>query len=341
MKNIAIVGATGAVGEAMLELLASRDFPVGELTLLASERSAGTRLPFKEKSLTVKDLAHFDFTGIDIAMFSAGGDVSADYAPKAAAAGCVVIDNTSHFRRDEDIPLIIPEVNLHALDGYKARNIIANPNCSTIQMLVALKPIMDAAGLSRINVATYQAVSGAGKSGIEELAGQSAKLLNAQDIEPEVFGKQIAFNAVPHIDDFQDNGFTKEEMKMIWETHKIFENDGVQVSPTCVRIPAFYGHSEAVYVETKSQIDADAVRVLLSGAPGIKVIDTRECGGYPTAVTDAAGEDPVFVGRIRNDIMNPLGLHLWIVSDNIRKGAALNSLQIAEALLERPEFNGA
>ena len=341
MKNIAIVGATGAVGEAMLELLASRDFPVGELTLLASERSAGTRLPFKEKSLTVKDLAHFDFTGIDIAMFSAGGDVSADYAPKAAAAGCVVIDNTSHFRRDEDIPLIIPEVNLHALDGYKARNIIANPNCSTIQMLVALKPIMDAAGLSRINVATYQAVSGAGKSGIEELAGQSAKLLNAQDIEPEVFGKQIAFNAVPHIDDFQDNGFTKEEMKMIWETHKIFENDGVQVSPTCVRIPAFYGHSEAVYVETKSQIDADAVRVLLSGAPGIKVIDTRERGGYPTAVTDAAGEDPVFVGRIRNDIMNPLGLHLWIVSDNIRKGAALNSLQIAEALLERPEFNGA
>ncbi|MFL2535404.1 MAG: aspartate-semialdehyde dehydrogenase [Candidatus Azotimanducaceae bacterium] len=341
MKNIAIVGATGAVGEAMLELLASRDFPVGELTLLASERSAGTRLPFKEKSLTVKDLAHFDFAGIDIAMFSAGGDVSADYAPKAAAAGCVVIDNTSHFRRDEDIPLIIPEVNLHALDGYKARNIIANPNCSTIQMLVALKPIMDAAGLSRINVATYQAVSGAGKSGIEELAGQSAKLLNAQDIEPEVFGKQIAFNAVPHIDDFQDNGFTKEEMKMIWETHKIFENDGVQVSPTCVRIPAFYGHSEAVYVETKSQIDADAVRVLLSGAPGIKVIDTRERGGYPTAVTDAAGEDPVFVGRIRNDIMNPLGLHLWIVSDNIRKGAALNSLQIAEALLERPEFNGA
>lgn len=341
MKNIAIVGATGAVGEAMLELLASRDFPVGELTLLASERSAGTRLPFKEKSLTVKDLAQFDFTGIDIAMFSAGGDVSADYAPKAAAAGCVVIDNTSHFRRDEDIPLIIPEVNLHALDGYKARNIIANPNCSTIQMLVALKPIMDAAGLSRINVATYQAVSGAGKSGIEELAGQSAKLLNAQDVEPEVFGKQIAFNAVPHIDDFQDNGFTKEEMKMIWETHKIFENDGVQVSPTCVRIPAFYGHSEAVYVETKSQIDADAVRVLLSGAPGIKVIDTRERGGYPTAVTDAAGEDPVFVGRIRNDIMNPLGLHLWIVSDNIRKGAALNSLQIAEALLERPEFNGA
>lgn len=341
MKNIAIVGATGAVGEAMLELLASRDFPVGELTLLASERSAGTRLPFKEKSLTVKDLAQFDFTGIDIAMFSAGGDVSADYAPKAAAAGCVVIDNTSHFRREEDIPLIIPEVNLHALDGYKARNIIANPNCSTIQMLVALKPIMDAAGLSRINVATYQAVSGAGKSGIEELAGQSAKLLNAQDIEPEVFGKQIAFNAVPHIDDFQDNGFTKEEMKMIWETHKIFENDDVQVSPTCVRIPAFYGHSEAVYVETKSQIDADAVRVLLSGAPGVKVIDTRERGGYPTAVTDAAGEDPVFVGRIRNDIMNPLGLHLWIVSDNIRKGAALNSLQIAEALLERPEFNGA
>ncbi len=339
VKNIAIVGATGAVGEVMIELLASRDFPVGELTLLASERSAGTRIPFKDKSLTVKDLGSFDFKGVDIALFSAGGDVSAEYAPRAVAAGCVVIDNTSHFRRDQDIPLIIPEVNLHALDNYKARNIIANPNCSTIQMLVALKPIMDAAGLTRINVATYQAVSGAGKSGIEELAGQSARLLNAQDIEPEVFGKQIAFNAVPHIDDFQDNGFTKEEMKMIWETHKIFENESLQVSPTCVRIPAFYGHSEAVYVETKTPLDADAVRNLLRSEPGVEVIDTHRRGGYPTAVSDAAGQDPVFVGRVRNDVMNPLGLHLWIVSDNIRKGAALNSLQIAEALIERSDFN--
>ena len=334
LKNIAIVGATGAVGEVMLELLAERKFPVGELYLLASERSAGTRLPFKDKNLKVEDVAQFDFHKVDIALFSAGGSVSAEFAPKAADAGCIVIDNTSYFRREADIPLIIPEVNLHALANYKKRNIIANPNCSTITMLVALKPIHDAVGITRINVATYQAVSGAGKSGIEELASQSAKLLNAQSIEPKVFGKQIAFNAVPQIDDFQENGFTKEEMKMIWETHKIFEDDTIQVSPTCVSIPVFYGHSEAIYIETKEAMSAFDVKALLSKADGVSVMDEHRAGGYPTAVTESAGTDPVFVGRIRNDVMNPLGLHLWVVSDNIRKGAALNSLQIAEALLE-------
>ncbi|MGA1103655.1 MAG: aspartate-semialdehyde dehydrogenase [Pseudomonadales bacterium] len=331
--NVAIVGATGAVGEVMLEILAERQFPTKSVTLLASERSAGARIPFKDKNLTVKDLATFDFSETDIALFSAGGSVSEKYAPVAASQGCVVIDNTSFFRRDPDIPLIVPEVNLHTLGAFRNKKIIANPNCSTIQMVVALKPIYDAVGISRIHVSTYQAVSGSGKSGIEELAGQTAKLLNAQEIESRVYGKQIAFNAVPHIDDFQDNGFTKEEMKMVWETHRIFEDESIQVSPTCVRIPVFFGHSEAVYVETKSPLSADDAKSLLGSAPGVEVLDTRARGGYPTAVTEAAGADPVFVGRIRNDVSNPLGLHLWVVSDNIRKGAALNSIQIAEALL--------
>ena len=331
--NVAIVGATGAVGEVMLEILAERQFPTKSVTLLASERSAGARIPFKDKNLTVKDLATFDFSETDIALFSAGGSVSERYAPVAASQGCVVIDNTSFFRRDPDVPLIVPEVNLHTLGAFRNKKIIANPNCSTIQMVVALKPIYDAVGISRIHVSTYQAVSGSGKSGIEELAGQTAKLLNAQEIESRVYGKQIAFNAVPHIDDFQDNGFTKEEMKMVWETHRIFEDESIQVSPTCVRIPVFFGHSEAVYVETKSPLSAADAKSLLGSAPGVEVLDTRARGGYPTAVTEAAGADPVFVGRIRNDVSNPLGLHLWVVSDNIRKGAALNSIQIAEALL--------
>ncbi|MEC8633697.1 MAG: aspartate-semialdehyde dehydrogenase [Pseudomonadota bacterium] len=332
--NVAIVGATGAVGEVMLELLAERDFPAKSISLLASERSAGARIPFKQQSITVQNLAEFDFSDTDIALFSAGGSVSAEFGPKAASQGCVVIDNTSHFRRDADIPLIVPEVNLHTLDQHKQRNIIANPNCSTIQMLVALKPIYDRAGIDRIHVSTYQAVSGSGKSGIEELATQTAKLLNAQEIESRVYGKQIAFNAVPHIDEFQDNGFTKEEMKMVWETHRILEDEAIQVSPTCVRIPVFYGHSEAVYVETNAPLSASDARALLSDAPGVTVLDERASGGYPTAVTEASGTDAVFVGRIRNDVSHPRGLHLWVVSDNVRKGAALNSIQIAEALLK-------
>ena len=332
--DIALVGATGAVGEAMIEILEQRDFPVGTLYPLASARSAGKTIRFRGKSLTVQDLAEFDFAKAQIGLFSAGGDISATYAPLAAAAGCVVVDNTSHFRRDEDIPLIVPEVNPHALAGYTSRNIIANPNCSTIQMLVALKPIYDAVGISRINVATYQAVSGTGKEGIEELATQTAKLLNGQSIECNVYPKQIAFNLLPHIDTFQDNGYTREEMKMVWETRKIFEDESIEVNPTCVRVPVFYGHSEAVHIETGSKLTAEDARQLLSAAPGVTVIDEQRDGGYSTPVGDAAGTDPVFVSRIREDISHPLGLNLWVVSDNVRKGAALNSVQIAELLAQ-------
>ena len=333
--NVAIVGATGAVGEVLLELLESRNFPVNNLYLLASERSAGTTLSFKGKRITVQNLAEFDFSQAEIGLFSAGGSISAEYAPKAAAAGCVVIDNTSHFRRDEDIPLVVPEVNSHALERFADRNIIANPNCSTIQMLVALKPIYDAVGIARINVATYQAVSGTGKSAIEELAAQTARLLNGQPAESKVYPKQIAFNALPHIDTFQENGYTREEMKMVWETQKIFEDETISVNPTCVRIPVFHGHSEAVHIETKQPISAVEAQALLESAPGIEVIDTRADGGYPTPVSEAAGSDPVYVGRIREDISHPMGLDLWVVSDNLRKGAALNSVQIAEVLIEK------
>lgn len=334
-KNVAIVGATGAVGESMLELLESRKFPVDNLYLLASERSAGSRLSFAERNIRVENLADFDFGQVDIALFSAGGSVSAEFAPKAAAAGCVVIDNTSYFRRDPEIPLIIPEVNLHRLPDYVNKNIIANPNCSTIQMLVALKPIYDAVGISRIHVSTYQAVSGSGKSGVEELAGQTARLLNVQSIESRVFPAQIAFNAIPAIGEFEENGFTIEEMKMIWETHKIFEDDSIQVSPTCVRIPVFYGHSEAVYIETRKSISAETARQLFADFSGIEVVDDVKADIYPTAVAQAAGSDPVYVGRIRKDVANELGLHCWVVSDNVRKGAALNSVQIAEHLIEQ------
>ena len=331
--DVAVVGATGAVGEAIIEILESRDFPVGKLYALASNRSAGKTISFRGKRVTVTDLAEFDFSQVAIGLFSAGGSVSELYAPKAAAAGCVVIDNTSHFRRDIDIPLVIPEVNPHAIAQYENRGIIANPNCSTIGMLVALKPIRDAVGLERINVATYQAVSGTGKEGIEELAGQTAKLLNAQGIKVNVYSKQIAFNALPHIDTFQDNGYTREEMKMVWETQKIFEDESIQVNPTCVRVPVFFGHSEALHIETRDKISAEQARALLEAAPGVTVMDRREDGGYPTAVTESAGQDPVFVGRIREDISHPRGLDLWVVSDNVRKGAALNSVQLAELLL--------
>ncbi|MBN7798664.1 aspartate-semialdehyde dehydrogenase [Parahaliea mediterranea] len=331
--DVAVVGATGAVGETMIEILEQRDFPVRNLYPLASSRSAGKTIKFKGKSVTVTDLAEFDFSKAQIGLFSAGGSISAEYAPKAGAAGCVVIDNTSHFRRDEDIPLVVPEVNIEALAGYTKRNIIANPNCSTIQMLVALKPIYDAVGIERINVATYQAVSGTGKEAIEELAGQTARLLNGQEAECEVYPKQIAFNALPHIDTFQDNGYTREEMKMVWETQKIFGDASIKVNPTCVRIPVFYGHSEAVHIETAEKLSAEQARELMRNAPGVTLMDERADGGYPTAVTEATGKDPVFVGRIREDISHPRGLDMWIVADNVRKGAALNSVQIAECLI--------
>tara|TARA_R100000005_G_scaffold57765_6_gene29077 strand:+ start:3538 stop:4563 length:1026 start_codon:yes stop_codon:yes gene_type:complete len=331
--DVAVVGATGAVGETMMSILEERDFPVRTLYPLASARSAGKTVKFRGKSVRVTDLAEFDFSQAQIGLFSAGGSISEEFAPKAAAAGCIVIDNTSHFRRDADIPLVVPEVNLSALAGYTQRNIIANPNCSTIQMLVALKPIYDAVGIERINVCTYQAVSGTGKEAIEELAGQTARLLNGQSIECEVYPKQIAFNVLPHIDTFQDNGYTREEMKMVWETQKILGDDSIQVNPTCVRVPVFFGHSEAVHIETREKISAAAARKLLEDFPGITVLDERVDGGYPTAVTESAGKDAVFVGRIREDISHPRGLDLWVVSDNVRKGAALNSIQIAEALI--------
>jgi len=331
--NVAVVGATGLVGETMIEILEQRDFPVDTLVPLASERSLGKKIRFKGKSIPCELLDDYDFSQVDIALFSAGGSISAEHAPRAGAAGCIVVDNTSHFRNDDDIPLIVPEVNAHAIKDYPPRNIIANPNCSTIQMLVALKPIQDAAGISRINVATYQAVSGAGKSYVETLAGQTANLMNSRDADPEDGTKRIAFNAIPHIDSFQDNGYTREEMKMVWETRKIFEDDSIQVNPTCVRIPVFFGHSEAVHIETREHLSAADARALLEKAPGVTVIDEHETGGYATPAQESAGEDPVFVSRIRDDISHPNGISMWVVSDNVRKGAALNSVQIAEILV--------
>ncbi|THB69300.1 MAG: aspartate-semialdehyde dehydrogenase [Gammaproteobacteria bacterium] len=332
--DVAVVGATGAVGETMLSILEQRGFPVGNIYPLASSRSAGKKIQFNGKSAVVEDLAEFDFSKAQIGLFSAGGSISEEYAPKAAEAGCVVIDNTSHFRYEDDIPLVVPEVNPHAIADYKNRGIIANPNCSTIQMLVALKPIYDAVGIERINVATYQAVSGSGKIAIDELAKQTADLLNAREIKCEAYPKQIAFNALPHIDVFLENGYTKEEMKMVWETQKIFGDSSIKVNPTAVRIPVFFGHSEAVHIETKDKITAAQAQELLKNADGITLLDERADGGYPTAITEAAGNDDVYVGRVREDISIEKGLNLWVVADNVRKGAALNSVQIAEKLIE-------
>ncbi len=332
--NLAIVGATGAVGETMLEILAERDFPIDTLYPLASARSAGETLTFKGKSYLIGDTADFDFSKADIALFSAGGSVSADYAPKAAKAKCIVIDNTSHFRNEDDIPLVVTEVNPEKIAEYKNRYIIANPNCSTIQMVVALKPIYDAVGIERINVATYQAVSGSGRAAIQELASQTGALLNGQSVDPVVYPQQIAFNVIPHIDTFQDNGYTREEMKMVWETKKIFDDQNIQVNPTAVRVPIFYGHSEAVHIETRKKISASTAKKLLKKAKGVKVLDDPAKEKYPTPLKQGAGLDDVYVGRIREDISHPRGLDIWVVSDNIRKGAALNAIQIAEILLK-------
>jgi len=332
--DVAIVGATGAVGETMLEILAERDFPVNNVFPLASSRSVGKRVEFKGKYLKVEDLDTFDFSKAQIGLFSAGASVSEKYAPIAAAAGCVVIDNTSQYRYDDDIPLVVPEVNPGAIASYTNHGIIANPNCSTIQMMVALKPIYDAAGIKRINVCTYQAVSGTGKEAIKELAGQTASLLSGTEAKIEVYPKQIAFNVLPHIDVFEDNGYTREEMKMVWETRKILEDDSIQVNPTAVRVPVFYGHSEALHIETREKLTADQTREILEKAPGVVVMDERVDGGYPTAVTEGASQDPVYVGRIREDISHPKGIDLWVVADNVRKGAALNSVQIAELLVQ-------
>jgi aspartate-semialdehyde dehydrogenase len=329
--KVAVVGATGAVGETMLSILAERKFPASEVIALASERSAGNKVDFGNHKLTVQDLATFDPAGVDFALFSAGGDISREYAPKFAAAGAIVIDNSSAFRMDADVPLVVSEVNPEALDSIP-RGIVANPNCSTMQMVVALKPIHDAVGITRINVATYQSTSGAGRSGPEELGRQTAALLRFEAPNPTRFPVQIAYNLIPQIDAFTDNGYTKEEMKLVHETRKILGDDSIQVNPTAVRVPVFFGHSEAVHLETRDKMTAAQARALLEKAPGVEVVDNPAAGEWPTPVTHASGSDPVFVGRIREDISHPRGLSLWIVADNIRKGAALNAVQVAELL---------
>ena len=327
--KVAVVGATGAVGEVMLAILAERKFPISELVALASERSAGGSVKYGNRDVVVRDLATFDPVGVDIALFSAGGSISREYAPKFAAAGAVVIDNSSAFRYDDDVPLVVSEVNPEAAKN-RPRGIIANPNCSTMQMVVALAPLHRKAGIERLNIATYQSVSGTGRRALEELGKQTAGLLNFQPVEPEVYPVQIAFNVIPHGGDFTDNGYTTEEMKLVWETRKILGDDAIRINATVVRVPVFYGHAEVVNVETRDKLSAADARQLLEQAPGVEVVDEPVAGGYPTPVTHASGTDPVYVGRIRDDLSHPRGLNLWIVSDNIRKGAALNAVQIAE-----------
>ncbi|HEX2492892.1 MAG TPA: aspartate-semialdehyde dehydrogenase [Steroidobacter sp.] len=332
--NVAVVGATGLVGGAMLSILEQRNFPVAEIFPLASARSVGRTVRFRGAEVPVQDLESFDFSKAQIGLFSAGASVSKIHAVRAGKAGCIVVDNTSQFRYQDDVPLVVAEVNPHAIAGYRTHNIIANPNCSTMQMLVALKPLHDAAQIERINVATYQSVSGGGQKAIDELSQQCAALATGERPAPKVIAKQIAFNCVPQIDVFLDNGYTKEEMKMFWETQKILEDSSIRVNATAVRVGVFVGHSEAVHIETKRKLTAAQARELLANAPGVVVIDERKPGGYPTAVTEAAGSDPVYVGRIREDVSHERGLDLWIVSDNVRKGAALNSVQIAEILVK-------
>ena len=330
--NVAIAGATGAVGGAMLDVLARRNFPLKELRLLASERSVGKKLLYKGEEIEVQLLSKDAFSGIDIALFSAGASRSLDFAPAAAAAGAVVIDNSSAYRMDPEIPLVVPEVNSHAIAQYTNRGIIANPNCSTIQMLVALKPILDKVGIKRLVISTYQAVSGTGADAIRELDAQVRAYAAGEPMDVSVYPHQIAFNCLPHIDSFLDNGYTKEEMKMVNETRKIFEDDSIGITATTVRVPVFYGHSESVNVETKRKISADEVRELLSTAPGVKLVDDTDKLHYPMAI-DCAGNFETLVGRIREDESIENGINLWIVSDNILKGAALNAVQIAETFI--------
>ena len=330
--NVAVVGATGAVGEQMREVLEERLFPVGELRLLASERSAGQYLPFKGKNLKVEVLDENSFKDIDIALFSAGGSVSAKFAQAAVAAGGVVVDNTAQFRMEPDIPLVVPEVNVKEIAGYKTRGIIANPNCSTIQMVVALKPLHDAARIKRVVVSTYQSVSGAGRRGMEELSQQVSGLFNGKELEMEKFPHQIAFNCIPHIDAFADGGYTKEELKMINETRKILGEPSLRVTATTVRVPVFCGHSESINLETEKKLTAADVRAILREAPGIVVADEPENAVYPMPI-DTTGKDATYVGRIREDDSVDNGINLWVVADNLRKGAALNAVQIAEILV--------
>jgi aspartate-semialdehyde dehydrogenase len=330
--RVAVVGATGAVGREMLEVLAQRDFPASEVVPFASARSAGSQVEFKGQQLTVRELKEDSFAGFDLALFSAGGSTSEKFAPLAAKAGCVVVDNSSAWRMDPKCPLVVPEVNPNDLAWHKG--IIANPNCSTIQMVVALKPLHDVARIKRIVVSTYQAVSGTGQKAIAELEGQIAKLMNGKEAECKVYPYQIAFNCLPQIDVFLDNGYTKEEMKMVLETKKIMGDDSIRVTATTVRVPVFYGHSESVNIETEKKLTVEEVRQILASAPGIMVEDFPEKKIYPMAI-NAAGHDDVFVGRIREDESIDNGINLWIVADNIRKGAALNAVQIGEELIRR------
>ena len=331
--HVAVAGATGAVGNEMLRILEEQEFPVASLKLLASSRSAGKTLDFRGESLHVEELRDDSFEGVDIALFSAGAAASRQFAPAAAESGCVVIDNSSGWRMDPEVPLVVPEVNPHAVADYRNKGIIANPNCSTIQMVVVLKPIYDAAGIERVVVSTYQAVSGTGKNAMEELTEQTRNLLTFQEVTPEVYPHRIAFNCFPHIGSFLENGYTEEEMKMVHETHKIMEDPNIRVSATTVRIPVFYGHSEAVNIQTKRKLSAKEARVLLFQAPGVRVMDNPEERIYPMP-SEAAGINDTLVGRIREDISIENGLDLWIVADNIRKGAALNTVQIAELLIK-------
>ena len=333
--NIAVAGATGAVGTEIIQILEQRDFPIDNLYLLASSKSKGKKIEFKEKEILVEDLAEFDFTKAHIGLFSPGGKISAEYAPKAAEAGCIVIDNTSYFRMQKNVPLIVPEVNANALDEFfqdeNRTNIISNPNCSTIQMVAALKPLHEKSIINRVVVSTYQAVSGAGKTGMDELFNQTQNVYANQELKKEKFTKQIAFNAIPHIGAFLENGNTEEEQKMIDETKKILD-EGINVSATCVRTAVFIGHSESVNIEFDSPLDAKEAREILSNSDGISVIDHRKDEGYVTPV-EIAGEDKVYISRIRNDETLDNGISLWVVSDNLRKGAALNAVQIAELII--------
>jgi len=331
--NIAIIGATGIVGESFLDILVSRNFPLGDVYAVASDRSAGKTVRFGKEILEIIDIASFNFSKVDIAFFSAGSDVSAMYAKEAAKSGTVVIDNTSYFRYDDEVPLIVPEVNPEAIAGYSKTNIIANPNCSTIQMLVALKPIHDLFNIRKIIVSTYQAVSGSGKSGINELLAQTHSYMNQQEVEVNAYPKQIAFNVIPFVDSFNDNGYTKEEMKMVWETHKILDVN-INVNATAVRVPVITGHSESITIETKKPVDIDLLKNRFRALEYIKLLDDPSKNEYPTAVTDGSGTDHVYVGRIRKDLENDNILNIWVVADNVRKGAALNSIQIAELLIK-------
>ncbi len=328
--SVAIVGATGLVGTTLLSILEERQIPVKKLYLLASRQSSGKTLPFKGKPHTIEDLSTFDFSQTQYAFFCVGNQLASTFIPVAAAAGNTVIDKSSYYRNDDHVPLIIPEVNMDALKRYSSQSIIASPNCNTIPIAVGLKPIYDAAGISRINVATYQSVSGTGKDAMTELSDQSREVLDGRPVKSTVYPQQIAFNVLPHIDDFLDNGYTKEEMKIVWEMQKIFNDKTMVINPTAVRVPVFCGHAAAVHIETKEPVSVEKVHQLLDAAPGIKVIDGL--APYPTPVVNAAGTDSVYIGRIRKDISHKNGLNLWIVTDNLRKGAALNAVQILEHL---------